>query len=369
MAGRAERIKKEYAVRRRSYRALLRSQGLDGLVLTHLPSIRHLCGFTGSSGMALLLRESGYFITDFRYREQSALEVVGLRTVIQGASIEDAAARALHHFRGLRLGFDHDTINYAAVMALRRRLRGTASLVPLKGSLTLLRAPKSRLEVESIRTSIDIAQKAFNAALQEIDAKKYSELDLAAALDIDSRRLGSEKPSFDTIVATGARSALVHANPSRRRLHGVTVIDWGVIYGGYCSDSTRTLAFGKVPARLEKAHRLVLEAQERALEKVRPGVKARDVDSAARKVIEKAGYGDAFGHGLGHGVGLEVHERPHVSPASRDILEEGMVFTNEPGIYLPGIGGVRVEDMVLVTSTGPEVLTTLPRSLDPSDYL
>jgi Xaa-Pro aminopeptidase len=368
MTGKAENTGREYAARRRSYRAMLRSHGLDGLVLTHLPSIRHLCGFTGSSGMALLLREGGYFITDFRYREQSAREVVGLRTVIQEASMEDAAARALHRFRGLRLGFDHDTIHYAAVIALRRRLRGTASLVPLKGSLTLLRAPKSRSEVESIRTSIDIAQKAFIVALQEIDAK-YSEFDLAAALDIASRRLGSEKPSFDTIVASGARSALVHANPSRRRLHGVTVIDWGVIYGGYCSDSTRTLAFEKVPARLEEAHRLVLEAQERALEKVRPGVKARDVDSAARKVIETAGYGDTFGHGIGHGVGLEVHERPHVSPASQDILEEGMVFTNEPGIYLPGVGGVRVEDMVLVTSTGPEVLTTLPRSLDPSDYI
>jgi len=147
------------------------------------------------------------------------------------------------------------------------------------------------------------------------------------------------------------------------------VIDWGVTCEGYCSDSTRTLAFGRVPPQLEKAHRLVLDAQERALEMIRPGVKARDVDGAAREVIDKAGYGGAFGHGLGHGVGLEVHERPHVSPASRDVIEEGMVFTNEPGIYLPGVGGVRVEDMVYVTSTGSEVMTTLPRSLDPSDYL
>jgi Xaa-Pro aminopeptidase len=215
---------------------------------------------------------------------------------------------------------------------------------------------------------VDIAQEAFLDALRKV-GEECTEFDLAASIDIAARRLGSERPSFDTIVAAGSRGAIVHAGPSRRRLRGVAVIDWGAEYGGYCSDSTRTVAFGKVPPRLARAHRLVLEAQERALERIRPGVKARDVDAAAREVIEKAGYGEAFGHGLGHGVGLEVHERPHVSPASRDIIEEGMVFTNEPGIYLPGVGGVRVEDMVYVTATGAEVLTTLPRSLDPSDYL
>ncbi|MEW6553156.1 MAG: Xaa-Pro peptidase family protein [Actinomycetota bacterium] len=360
--------KEEYAARRRSYRALLRAQGIDGMVLTHLPDIRHLCGFTGSSGVALLLRQGGYFFTDFRYREQSAREVVGLRTVIYATSVEEAVAKTLQRRRGLRLGFDRDVASYAGVMALRRHLRGIAALLPLKGSLGLLRAPKSRSELETIRKCIDIAQRAFLTALRDVDGRS-SEFDLAAAIDIAARRLGSERPSFDTIVAAGSRGALVHAGPSRKRLRGVTVIDWGVELRGYCSDTTRTVAFGKVPPLLEKAHCLVLEAQERALDMVRPGVKARKVDGAAREVIERAGYGDAFGHGLGHGVGLEVHERPHVSPASRDIIEEGMVFTNEPGIYLPGIGGVRVEDMVYVTATGPELLTTLPRGLDPSDYI
>lgn len=149
----------------------------------------------------------------------------------------------------------------------------------------------------------------------------------------------------------------------------MAVIDWGVVLDGYCTDATRTVAFGKVPAQLRKAHRLVLEAQERAVEMARPGVKARAVDAAAREVIDKAGYGEAFGHGLGHGVGLEVHERPYIGKTSRDVLEEGMVFTNEPGIYLPGVGGVRVEDMLLVTKDGAEPLTSLPRSLDPADYL
>lgn len=357
----------EYETRRKRYREIMAREGLDGLLVTHLPDVRYLCGFSGSSGMALLLRGRGFLLTDFRYREQSALEVAGLRTVIYEGGAEEAAADALHRHRGSRLGFDPASLSYAGVMAMRRRLKGFASLVPLKGSLTLLRASKSRSELETIREGVSIAEKAFLRALRDGNADS-TESALAAAVDAAAREMGAEGPSFDTIVASGSRGALVHASPSRRRTRGVTVIDWGVVFGGYCTDATRTVAFGRVPPRLKKAHRAVLDAQERALEVARPGVKARDVDRAAREVIERAGFGDAFGHGLGHGVGLEVHERPNVSKASRDVLEEGMVFTNEPGIYLPGVGGVRVEDMVLVTAAGPEFLTTLPRSLDPSDY-
>jgi Xaa-Pro aminopeptidase len=345
----------------------MRREGLDGIVVTHLPDIRYLCGFRGSSGMALLLRGGGYFFTDFRYRDQSALEVKGLKTVIYETSVEEAVGRALRRYRGLRIGFDPASLSYASVVAMRRRLKGIAGLVPLKGSLTLLRAPKSRLELETIRKGIQIAEKAFKGALCGMTGDS-TEFDLAAAVDMAARGMGSEAPSFETIVASGARGALVHANPSRKKLRGATVIDWGVILDGYCTDATRTVAFGVIPAQLKKVHRLVLDAQERALEMVRPGVRARDVDRAAREVIEKAGYGGAFGHGLGHGVGLEVHERPYVGKASHDVIEEGMVFTNEPGIYLPGVGGVRVEDMLLVKGDGAELLTTLPRGLDPADY-
>jgi Xaa-Pro aminopeptidase len=345
----------------------MRGEGLDALLVTHLPDIRYLCGFSGSSGVVLLLQDRGYLLTDFRYREQSALEVSGLKVVIYEKGIEDAVAAALRRHKGSKLGFDPASLSYAGVIAMRRRLKGLASLVPLRGSLTLLRARKSPSELEIIRKGIYIAEEAFKKAVHEMNSGN-SESDLAAAIDNEARRMGAEAPSFETIVASGKRGALVHAAPSRKRLSGATVIDWGVVYKGYCTDATRTVAFARVPALLKKVHGIVLEAQKRAMDAAKPGVKAGDVDAAAREVIEKAGYGGAFGHGLGHGVGIEVHERPSVGKTSSDVLEEGMVFTNEPGIYLPGVGGVRVEDMMLVTRGGAELMTTLPRGLDLSDY-
>ncbi|MBN2027777.1 MAG: aminopeptidase P family protein [Actinobacteria bacterium] len=361
------RLKDEYTARRRAYREQMRHENLDGVLVTHLPDIRYLCGFTGSSGMVLLLPRRGLFLTDFRYREQSAREIVGLKTIVYETGPEKSLLKTLGDDGLLRIGFDPEFLSYKGTMSLRRYLKGKASFVPLKRSLTLLRARKSRLELEKIRKGIRIAEEAFRDALREVE-RNTTETDLALAVDTVARRKGAEGPAFETIVASGLRGALVHASPSRRRLRGAAVIDWGVMYEGYCTDATRTVAFGRVPDAVRKAHLLVLEAQERAMEKIRPGVRARDVDRAAREVIEEAGLGDAFGHGLGHGVGLEVHERPYVGKTSRDVLEEGMVITNEPGIYLSGVGGVRVEDMLLVTSQGAELLTTLPRTLDPGGY-
>lgn len=358
----------EHAARRKEYRTLMRKESLDGILLTNLPDVRYLCGFSGSSGMVILLRERGYFLTDFRYREQSSLEVSGLRTVIYDKSTEEGVAGVLRRHAGSRLGFEPAYLSYAGVLAMRRHLKGVASLVPLRGSLTLLRARKSPYELGIIRNNIGIAEAAFKKTLGDVTTETR-EADLAAAVDSEARRMGAEGPSFETIVASGNRGALVHAPPTHRRLRGATVVDWGVLREGYRTDTTRTVSFGRVPLELRKAHRLVLDAQQRALEKVRPGVKTRDIDCAARETIYRAGYGAAFGHGFGHGVGLEVHEHPNLGKNSREVLEEGMVFTAEPGIYLPGIGGVRVEDMVLVTSHGPELLNTLPRSLNPEDYL
>jgi len=361
------RLKEEYAARRGACRELMRQEAVEGVLVTHLPDIRYICGFSGSSGMVLILAKRGYFITDFRYREQSAQEVTGLKTIVYETGPEEGLLGVLGGDGRLRIGFDPAFISYTGVLSMRRNLKGKASLVPLKRSLTLLRARKSGLELEKIRKGIKIAEEAFRDALSGVDSNTR-ETDLALAVDTKARMKGAEGPAFETIVASGPRGALVHASPSTRRLRGATVVDWGVMYEGYCTDATRTVAFGWIPAELRKAHRLVLDAQERALEKIRPGVGARDVDREAREIIEKAGLGDAFGHGLGHGVGMEVHERPYIGKTSRDVLEEGMVITNEPGVYLRGVGGVRVEDMVLVTAHGPELLTTLPRALDPADY-
>jgi len=357
----------EFARRRKRYRRLMLEQGMDGIYISHLPDVRYLCGFTGSNGMVLLLGKGSFFISDLRYKEQSAAEVRGLKVLIYEKSLMETLESLLEGRSGLKLGFDPTSLVYSEVMALRRGLKGKARLLPLRGALALLRARKSRWEVEVMVKAIRLAEAAFMDALKTIE-KDTSESGLAATLDAAARRRGAEDRAFETIVASGPRGAIVHASPSSRKVRGATVVDWGVRYSGYYTDMTRTLAFGRMPPYLRKAYNVVIAAQERALEKIKPGVKAADVDQAARDLIEKEGYGPYFGHGLGHGVGLEVHERPHIANMSRDVIEGGMVFTIEPGIYLPEKGGIRVEDMVLVKNSGAELLTTLPRSLDPSDY-
>ena len=345
----------------------MHEEGMDGIYISHLPDVRYLCGFTGSSGTVLLLEKGGYFISDFRYKQQSAAEVRGLRVRIYEKSLMETLQSLLEGRSGLELGFDPTSLVYGEVLTLRRGLRGKARILPLKGALALLRARKSPGEIEVVVKAIRLAEAAFRDALKTVDGET-GERELAAALDEAARRRGAGDMAFETIVAGGTRGAVVHAAPSSRKVTGALVVDWGVRYRGYYTDMTRTLAFGRIPPSLQKAYRVVVEAQERALEMIKPGVEAADVDRAARTLIEKEGYGPYFGHGLGHGVGLEVHERPHIANRSRDIIEEGMVFTIEPGIYLPGKGGVRIEDMVLVKGGRAELLTTLPRSLDPTEY-
>jgi Xaa-Pro aminopeptidase len=358
---------REYAARRKKFRKLMVRESLGGLYITHLADVRYLCGFSGSNGSVLLLANRGYFITDFRYKEQSAEEVKGLKTLVYEDSLDQTLARLLRGGLGLRLGFDPVALTHAEVLILRQRLKNIAHLHPVKEPFAMLRAHKSLAEVDIIGKGIRLSQKAFQEALSGYMGD-IRERDLAISLDMAARRMGADGQSFETIVAGGPRGAMVHAAPSGRKLKGMTIVDWGVNYHGYCTDMTRTIAFGKVAPTLRWAHGLVLEAQLSALDKIRPGVIAGEVDRAARDLIEAAGYGPYFGHGLGHGVGLEVHERPYVGKGSVDVLEEGMILTVEPGIYLPGIGGVRVEDMVMVTSHGADMLTTLPRGIDPSQY-
>jgi Xaa-Pro aminopeptidase len=358
---------REYGSRRMRYRQAARRQSLDGLLVNDPADVLYLCGFTGSNGTVLLLPRGGYFLTDFRYREQAGREVNGLRVVVYRQGLDQALTGLLSRRPGASLGFDPSTLSHSEVLLLRRSLKGIARLTRVRKPFQALRACKSDLEVEIIRKSINLSQKAFKAALRACTGD-MRERDLAVSLDFEARRMGASGPAFETIVAGGSRAAMAHAHPSGRKLRGATVIDWGIRFRGYCTDTTRTLSFGKLDSALRRAHRLVIEAQERALERIRPGIRAGEVDMAARDLIEKGGFGNHFGHSLGHGVGLEVHERPLLGPGSREVLEEGMVFTVEPGIYIPGVGGVRVEDMVLLTSGGAELLTDLSRSLDPSEY-
>jgi Xaa-Pro aminopeptidase len=363
----ARRENTEFVRRKKTFRDLMVREGFQGLFINHLSDVRYLCGFSGSNGAILLFDNKGYFITDFRYHEQSAEEVKGLKVVVYKESLDQTLIKLIGRRSGIKLGFDPGSLSYSEALFLRKRLKNIAGMQPTKEPFAIMRARKSHIEVEIIKKAIKVSQKAFKEALSG-NIGNIREKDLAISLDMKARQMGADGQAFETIVAGSTRGAMVHAAPSERKVRGMTILDWGIIYKGYCTDTTRTLAFGKIPTTLRRAYALVLEAQNKAFNKIAPGVKAQEVDRVARELIEKAGLGPYFGHALGHGVGLEVHERPYIGRGSEDELEEGMIFTVEPGIYFPGIGGVRVEDMVLVTSRGAEILTTLPRSIDPSEY-
>jgi Xaa-Pro aminopeptidase len=356
--------------------ARLRELELDGLLVNPLADVRYLTGFTGSSGLALILAPSDAgglagprFFTDFRYATQSAEQVppAYTREIVSGGDLLDAVAATLAGAgAGGRLGFDEGTLS---VRSHRRLGEGGGEgweLVPTTGEVARLRAVKDGGELARIRAAAELADEALRAILEEGLAGR-TERDVAIDLELRMRRLGAESPSFETIVASGAHSALPHAEPRAVEIpRGVLVtIDWGALLDGYCSDCTRTFASGEdVSEREREIYGIVLEAQRAGLEAVRPGITGREADAAARGVIEGAGLGKLFGHGLGHGVGLEVHEPPRLArKEAAEPLQAGNAVTVEPGVYVPGEFGVRIEDLVAVTDDGNEVFSTLPKEL------
>lgn len=345
-------------------RAALRRRGLSAVLITHLPNVRWLCGFSGSAGSLLVSARDAVFFSDFRYRAQGRREVRGARRFeYTGGSVE-AIAAAVRHARVGRLGFEAERMTFATHGDLAAAMP-VRELVPLRGMVEGLRAVKEPGEVAAIRRALAIAGKALEASVRRLAGS--SEIAVASRLQAEIRKGGGDEESFPTIVASGPRAALPHGLPSGRIIGGgdLVVIDFGVKLGGYCCDVTRSYSPSKWDKRSKEIYEVVLEAQRAALAVIAPGVKASDVDAAARQVIERAGHGKHFGHGTGHGVGLEVHELPVLSPRSGDTLEPGMVFTVEPGIYLENFGGVRIEDMVLVTESGSEILSRrIPKLLD-----
>lgn len=345
-------------------RAVLRRRGISAALITHLPNIRWLCGFSGSAGSLLVSARDVVFFSDFRYRAQSRREVRGARLFeYTGGSVETIAA-AVRHARVARLGFESERMTVAAHADLAVAI-AKVELISLRGTVEELRAVKDPAEVAIIRRALAIAGRALVCSTRRLVGN--SEITIASRLQAEIRRAGGDEESFPTIVASGPRGALPHGLPSRRVICGgdIVVIDFGVKLSGYCSDTTRTYSPVKWEKRSRDIYRVVFEAQRAALAVIGSGAKASDVDAAARQVIERSGYGKHFGHGTGHGVGLEVHEKPVLSPRSGDILEPGMVVTVEPGIYVENFGGVRIEDMVLVTATGREILSRrIPKFLD-----
>jgi Xaa-Pro aminopeptidase len=356
----------------------LRKLGLALLLVAAPIDLRYLTGFTGSHGMALIAaaedREHGdgagalpdTFFTDFRYETQAAEQVPATfaREIVLGSLIE-AAAGALPDAGG-RLGFDETTLTVEDHARLAALLGPAWELVGCAGLVEHLRTVKDAGEISRMRAAARLADEALTGVLEDGLAGR-TERDVAIDLELRMRRLGAESPSFGSIVAAGAHGALPHAQPRAQEIPKdvLVTIDWGAVYEGYCSDCTRTYATGEaISLQAREVYDVVLSAQEQALAAVRAGLTGRELDAVARDVIDGAGHGEHFGHGLGHGVGLDIHEPPRLSRTGGEaVLQAGNVVTIEPGIYLPGRLGVRIEDMVLVAEAGHEVLSGLPKTL------
>jgi Xaa-Pro aminopeptidase len=342
---------------------------LDALLVDSSADLRYLSGFTGSHGMALVQAgEQGRhgFLTDFRYTTQSEHEVAEAfaRQIVTGELLESVPA-LLQGGSG-RLGFDESKMTVRSHHRLSELLPEGWEAVPCVGAVERLRAVKEPAEVAAIAAACELADRALEKTL-EAGLVGRSEREVALELETAMRRLGAEAPSFPSIVASGAHGALPHAQPREASIPRdvLVTIDWGALHEGYCSDCTRTYATGEgVSDQAREIYALVLEAQLKGLEAVQAGPSGREVDAVARTVIAAAGHGEHFGHGLGHGVGLEIHEGPRLSRlGSEGPLLDGNVVTIEPGVYLPGALGVRIEDLAVVRADRAEILTRLPKDL------
>ena len=344
-------------------RRAVSEMGVGAFLVTGLPNVSYLTGFTGSSGYVFVTAGKAVFITDFRYKSQSAEEVKGYDIVIQKGRWTDDVASLVGDLNVKKLGFEGRHVSFETHAALSSTLKGV-ELVPSRDAVERLRLIKDDDELRRIKEAISRAERGFEENRSMVSAG-VSEREAALGLEFNIRKGGSLKVPFDIIVASGYRAALPHGIASDKSIKDgdTVVVDFGGEADGYQSDITRSAVIGKPDGRQADIYRIVAEAQQRAIDAVRPGVPCKDVDLAARGYIASKGYGDYFGHGLGHGVGLEVHEAPSVSPMGEDTVKPGMVFTIEPGIYIPDWGGFRIEDMVLVTEDGCEVLTSLPKDI------
>ena len=335
---------------------VLEQEGLDALLVTHLPNIRYLTGFSGSAGLLLVRSASAVLITDFRYAVQAPLEAPAVEVQIDPVSIWDRLGRVLGQRTVDRLGVESHVLTTRDAERLSRLTR--SQVVATADLVERLRSAKDPEEVASIRAAASLAQDALAEVLPTVRVGDR-ELDVAARLEAALRLRGSEWHPFPTIVASGPRAALPHARTTARAIQAneLLLIDFGAQLNGYCSDLTRTMVVGQADDRQRTIHALVQEAQVRARTQVRAQLTGREADSLARDVIAARGFGDAFGHSLGHGLGLEVHEAPRLSQTNEVALPLHAVVTIEPGIYLPGWGGVRLEDDVYLGPSGPELLS------------
>ncbi|MEI8198152.1 MAG: Xaa-Pro peptidase family protein, partial [Phycisphaerae bacterium] len=353
-------------------RASMAQAKIPALLVTNYQDVSYLTGFEGDDSYLVVTEDRALLISDSRYAEQIAREAPWIKTRIRTKGMLFETAQVLVRLKVHKIGVQDEALTLAQLSGLKEQLADVAGkkareikFVPVHEMVVALRHVKDETEIRLIEESIGIAEQALEA-LRELVIPGMTENEIASLLVHEMRKRGASGPSFDTIVAAGANGSLPHYRPGETKLpaKGSLLIDWGARYKGYCSDLTRVWFIGSIPPPLGEVYRVVLEAQQAAIAAIAPGKTGRQIDKIARDIITKAGYGAQFGHGLGHGFGRDIHEAIALSKLSKTTLQPGMVVTVEPGVYLPGVGGVRIEDDVLVTSNGCRMLSQLPRDLD-----
>lgn len=341
---------------------LMDEEGIDGLLIDSAENRYYCSGFTGTAGRVLFTEKKDYFLTDFRYVDQAKSQTKGYEVIQINQNFEEKLNEILGKVGVKKLGFETKAITYEQFLkyqgVLEIELKGT------KNFIEKLRLIKDQDEVKKIKKAVAITDQAFEHILGFIKPG-ISEREVALELEFFMKKMGTEKNAFDFIVASGKRSSLPHGVASEKKIEkgDFITMDFGAFYQGYCSDLTRTVVLGEPTEKQRKIYDIVLSAQLEVIDQIRAGMNCKEVDDIARKIIAKAGYKENFGHGLGHGIGLEVHEEPRVSYTSKEVLESGMVVTDEPGIYLSDWGGVRIEDDLLITEKGCEVLNKAEKKL------
>jgi Xaa-Pro aminopeptidase len=353
-----------YSSRQKKFQQTLADNHLDGFVVTHPANLRYLCGYTGSNGLLLFSGGRPVFFTDGRYTQQAREEVQGARVVIAKGPLLAAAAERMGGLKSAAMGFEADLTPVTVAGEMRKLVPKKISWKPTSGLLLRQRMVKDADEVRILRDAVNLGASVYRQALRAIKAG-VRESEVAGKLEFAARQAGADGMSFDTIVAAGKRAALPHGRASSQPIpgRGFVVVDSGVVLRGYCSDMTRTVHVGKAGREERRWYDAVLEAQLAGIAAVKPGNTAGDVDHATREVLRKAKLDRYYTHSTGHGVGLEIHEPPRLGKGQEEPLVPGMVITVEPGVYVPDKGGIRIEDMVLVTASGCQILTPVSKEL------
>lgn len=349
-------------IRVNKLREAMKKNNLSGFLITSSYNLRYLTKFTGTSGLALITPCQAFFVTDFRYMEQAAEQIEGFEIIQAQKSLFEEIDTIVQREQLDSLAFEEDYVSFATYSLFEEII--SCELVPVFGLIEKLREVKDAEEIALIEQACQIADQAFEHILTVIKPG-MSEIEVANQLDFYMRSLGALGVSFDTIVASGVRSAMPHGVASQKIIEKgeMITLDFGCYYKGYVSDMTRTFSIGKPDEKLKEIYAIVHEAQQKVLKAAKPGITGIQLDAVARDFITSCGYGANFGHGTGHGIGLEIHEAPNVSAKATQAFQVGNIITDEPGIYLPGVGGVRIEDDLLITETGNRVLTHASKKL------